>query len=244
MANPRSAFHRANRLLAALDRKDLRHLEPYLEVEDLPRGKILYDAGDAMKFIYFPHDCIISLLSYLGNGASVEMAMYGREAALDPISELIGGQSFGRYVVYVPGTASRIDVHRFQEAVEARPNIRQLIRTFMAAHATETFQTIACNAVHPIASRCCRWLLNVHDRLDQDTLPLTHELLANVLGVQRSTLTEILGTLQAAGCIAQGRGTIAITNRAGLEQRACECYWKVRETFEGKLPLTYSAVPI
>jgi CRP-like cAMP-binding protein len=145
-------------------------------------------------------------------------------------------------VAYVSGTASRIEAHRLQEAVEERPNIRRLMRTFMAVHAAETFQTIACNAVHPIASRCCRWLLNVHDRLGQDKLPLTHELVANVLGVQRSTLTEILGSLQAAGCIAQGRGAIVIIDRASLEQRTCECYWKVRELFERKLPQTYSAV--
>src|SRR5688572_33387597 len=100
-------------------------------------------------------------------------------------------------------------------------------------------QNVACNAVHSVEERCCRWILSMHDRLDRDTVPLTHEFLAHMLGVQRSTVSSITRALQAAGLIRQGRGVITVTDRAGLEQTAFECYGTVRRSFERLLPHTY-----
>ena len=104
----------------------------------------------------------------------------------------------------------------------------------------QTFQTVSCNAVHVVEARCCRWILSMHDRLDSDALPLTHEFLAELLGVQRSTLSLIAHKLQTAGLIRQARGAITVTDRAGLEGAACECYGRIRRTFEELLPKTYA----
>jgi CRP-like cAMP-binding protein len=104
---------------------------------------------------------------------------------------------------------------------------------------TQTFQTLTCHALHSVEARCCRWILNLHDRLDQATLPLTHEFLSGMLGVQRSTVSTVLGTLQATGLVRQSRGEIIIANRTGLEAKTCECYGKIRMVYERLLPETY-----
>jgi CRP-like cAMP-binding protein len=102
-----------------------------------------------------------------------------------------------------------------------------------------TFQAVSCNAVHPVEARCCRWILSMHDRMEQDTLPLTHEFLAEMLGVQRSSVSVVTRTLQTAGLIQQSRGSITVTDRPGLEEVACECYSKIRRIYERLLPGTY-----
>jgi DNA-binding transcriptional MocR family regulator len=105
----------------------------------------------------------------------------------------------------------------------------------------QAYHTVACNAVYSVEARCCRWILSTHDRLDQDALPLTHEFLAEMLGVQRSTVSTILRSLQTPGLIEQRRGGINVLDRAGLEQEACECYRKMRFRFEKLLPTTYAS---
>jgi len=232
----KTAHHRANRLLAALEPDDLTWLEPHLEVVELSRGKVIYEAGEPIRYTYFPHDTIVSLVTVLRNGGSVEVAVFGREAAFGFVSALISRQSFGRYIAQLSGTASRITIERMHEAVTARPGIRQLMLRFTEALLTQSLQTVACNAVHSVEARCCRWILSTRDRMDHDTLPLTHELLAEMLGVQRSTVSGVLRTLQMAGLISQGRGVITITDRSGLEETSCECYGLIRQSFERLLP--------
>jgi len=126
------------------------------------------------------------------------------------------------------------------EAISTRPNIQRLVLHLTEALMAQTLQTVACNAVHSVEARCCRWILSTHDRLDQDELPLTQEFLAEMLGVQRSTVSTVIRTLQAAGLIRQGRGAITVVDRAGLERVACECYGKIRRRFERLLPAAYS----
>jgi CRP-like cAMP-binding protein len=115
-----------------------------------------------------------------------------------------------------------------------------LVLAYNEALLAQAYHTVAYNAVHPVEARCCRWLLSTHDRLDQDALPLTHEFLAETLGVQRSTISATLRSLQATGLIEQRRGQIAVTDRGGLEQAACECYRKIRSRFGRLLPGTYT----
>lgn len=155
-------------------------------------------------------------------------------------SALVTRQSFGRYVVKMAGTASRLPVERLHEAVVARPAVRQLFLRFTEALLRQTFQAVACNAVHSVEARCCRWILSTQDRTDGDVLLLTHEFLAEMLGVQRSKVSLVTRTLQSAGLINQGRGVITVVDRAGLEQVTCECYVTIRRSFERLLPHTYS----
>jgi CRP-like cAMP-binding protein len=240
MATVRETDHRANRLLAALEPEDFACLEPHLEIEDLPRGKVLYDSGDTIRHAYFPHDAMVSLVTLLEDGGSVEMAVFGREAVLGLASAFVTRQSFGRYVVQISGTGSRIAIERVHEATSARPAIRQLLLCYTEALFAQILQTVACNAVHNVEARCCRWLLSTRDRVDRDTLPLTHEFLAEMLGVQRSTVSIVTRTLQTAGLITQRRGVITVTDRAGLEEVTCECYGRIRRNFERLLPRTYT----
>jgi CRP-like cAMP-binding protein len=234
-----SCNHRANRLLAALEPDDFAALEPHLEMAALQQDQVLYEAGDPLRHAYFPHNTVVSLVAVLKDGRSAEMAVYGREGALGLVGAMVAQHSFGRCLVQAAGAASRIELERWHEVIGSRPKVRQLVLHFSEAMMARVLQNVACNAVHSVEARACRWILSLHDRLDGDAVPLTHEFLAEMLGVQRSTVSTITRDLQKAGLIRQGRGEITITDRASLEGASCECYGTVRRTFERLLPQTY-----
>ena len=231
--------HRANRLLAALEPDDFAALEPHLHGISLRQDQVLYETGDPLRHATFPHDTVVSLVAVLKDGRSAEMAVYGREGALGLVSSMTARQSFGRCIVQAAGTASQIELERLHEVISIRPKVRQLELHFTEAMMARVLQNVACNAVHNVEERCCRWILSMHDRLDRDTVPLTHEFLADMLGVQRSTVSSITRALQEAGFIRQGRGVITVLDRTGLERASCECYGTVRRSFERLLPYTY-----
>ena len=232
----KAAIHRKNRLLAALEPEDFSWLEPHLEIIELPRGKVLFEAGEPIRHTYFPHDGVVSLVTVLQSGGSVEMALFGREGALGFVSALVTRQSFGRYITQISGTASRVSLERLNEGVAERPKLRHVMFRFTEAFLAQTLQTVACNAIHSVEARCCRSILTTRDRTDRDEIPLTHEALAEMLGVQRSTVSSVTSALQKAGLIVQGRGTIRITDRQGLEATVCECYRTICDSFERLLP--------
>jgi CRP-like cAMP-binding protein len=238
-----NAHHRTNRLLAALEPADFAALEPHLEFVALTRGQILYDAGDIISHAYFLHDAIISLVNVMEDGATNEVAVFGREGVAGLLSALVTREAFGRYIVQMGGGASRITVERLHEVRHTCPSLRQVIMNYGETFLAQTFQTVSCNALHPVEARCCRWILSMHDRADGDTLPLTHEFLAEMLGVQRSSVSVVTRTLQTAGLIQQSRGSITVTDRAGLEETTCECYGKIRRVYQRLLPGTYSQPP-
>jgi CRP-like cAMP-binding protein len=240
MAEFSKADHRANRLLAAMEPEDFTRLEPHLEIVDLPRGKVLYESGETIQHAYFPHDCVVSLVAVMEDGATAEMAVFGCEGVFGLISASFSLESLGRYIVHVPGTVSRVEVEQLQTALNASATLRELIRRYLAALFTQVLHSVACNAVHGVEARCCRWILSTHDRVHRDTLPLTHETLAEMLGVQRSTVSIITRTLQTAGLITQSRGGIMVMDRARLEEAACECYGTIRRNFDRLLPKTHS----
>ncbi|MBA1157729.1 Crp/Fnr family transcriptional regulator [Microvirga mediterraneensis] len=232
----KAAIHRRNQLLAALEPDDYLLLEPHLEVVDLPRGKVVYQTGEQIRHTYFPHDAVISLVAVLQDGGSVEMALFGRESVFGFMSALIMHQSFGRYVTQIAGTASRIALDRLRDVIDKRESIRRLLFRYTEALLAQTLQSVACNAIHGVEARCCRAILSTRDRTDKDDIPLTHEILAEMLGVQRSTVSSVTSTLQRMGLISQGRGTIRITDHDGIEETACECYHAIRQSFERLLP--------
>ena len=218
MAKLSNVDHRANLLLAALEPEAFACLEPHLELVDLAHKQVLYETDDMVGFAYFPHDAIISLVNVMENGTTTEVAL------------------FGRFVVQMAGAASRISVERLNIGRDTCSGLRQLIRNYTEALLSQTFQTVSCNAVHSVEARCCRWILSVHDRTEGDMLPLTHEFLADMLGVQRSTLSVVARNLQTAGLIRQSRGGITVADRARLEKTACECYGRIRRFYERVLP--------
>ncbi|PVE23650.1 Crp/Fnr family transcriptional regulator [Microvirga sp. KLBC 81] len=239
-----SADHRTNGLLAALEPEEFAGLEPHLELVELTLGLVLYDTSDTtVSYAYFPHDTVVSLVNVLEDGRTVEVAVFGREGVLGLLSAQVTREAFGRYSVQMPGTASRIAVERLDEVRNAHPKLRQLIARYSEALLAQTFQMLTCNAVHPVEARCCRWILRLQDRVGRDTLLLTHEVLAEMLGVQRSTVSVVTRTLQGAGLIQQSRGSITVIDRAGLEEAACECYGRIRQLYQRLLPGTYPAAP-
>jgi CRP-like cAMP-binding protein len=231
--------HRANRLLAALEPEDFAALEPHLDVVKLKRRQVLCETGETLRYAYFPHDTVISLVAVMEDGSSAEMSICGREGVVGLLTALISRQSFGRYIVQMDGTASRIEVDKMHEIGNARPSIRRVLWHFLEAIMARILQSVACNALHSVEARCCRLILSTDDRTDQDVLPLTHEFLAERLGVQRSTVSAVMGRLQAAGLIRQGRGGVIVADRARLEGAACECYRRIHNTFERLLPRTF-----
>jgi CRP-like cAMP-binding protein len=231
--------HQDNRLLAALAPEDFALLEPYLTILDLRRGQILYEAGETISHTYFPHDAMVSLVTVMGDGKSAEMALFGREGLFGLVSAFITRRSFGRYIVQASGTASRIELSRMHEAMGAHPAIQHLVLCFTEALMAHILQSVACNAAHTVEARCCRWILSTQDRVGKDDLPLTHEFLAEMLGVQRSTVSDVARTIQERGLIRQGRGTIRVINRSGLQNAACECYEVIRQKYQQLLPQTY-----
>jgi CRP-like cAMP-binding protein len=228
----RRSGHRANRLLAALEPDDFAALEPHLETVKLAKGTVVYETDVRMPHAYFPQDAVVSLLTALADGKTVEMAVFGREALFGLTSALATCRSLGRYVVQVSGTASCLDTEVLRRVFEARPAVRELCLKFVEALLAQALQSMACNTVHCVEARCCRWILTLHDRTGRDALPLTHGHLSAMLGVQRSTGSLVTGSLQEAGLIHQGRGVMTVTHRPGLEQAVCGCYGIMRQRFE------------
>jgi CRP-like cAMP-binding protein len=231
--------HRDNRLLAALEPEDFAALEPHLVIVELQRGQVLYEAGATVKYTYFPHDAMVSLVTVMRNGKSAEMAVFGREGLFGLVSAFVTRQAFGRYIVQLGGSASRIELARMHAAMASRPAIQRLVLRYTEALMAQTLQTVACNAVHNVEARCCRWILMSQDRVGEAELPLTHEFLAEMLGVQRSTVSEVTRTLQDKGLIQQGRGMITVVDGPALQQAACECYEIIRQRYQQLLPRTY-----
>jgi CRP-like cAMP-binding protein len=202
----------------------------------------LYEPGEEIRYAYFPHTCVVSLVAVLEDGRTAEVALFGCEGAPGIASSLVSRESFGRYVVQIPGTASRVEIGRVYRVLDTSPAAIDLMRRYAEALFKQALQSVACNALHDVEARCCGWILRIHDRMNQDTLPLTHEFLAEMLGVQRSTVSLVTRTLQNAGLITQSRGAIRVTDRSGLEDATCECYGTIRRHFERLLPNTYDHV--
>ena len=230
-----------NRLLAALPPEDYLLVAPHLTHMDLERGRLLYEPGDRVDVVYFPHDGVISMLTLMESGAAIENATIGREGAVGLSSAVAPRQSLSRAMVQTPCRCSRIGSSQLHEAWERSPRLREMVDRHAEALLGHTAQSAACNALHSVEARFCRWLLTCHDRISTDTVALTQEFLADMLGVQRTTVTAVARTLQEKGLIRYRRGIVDIVDRDGLLTAACECYEVVRRQYERLLPQPESA---
>jgi CRP-like cAMP-binding protein len=228
-----------NRLLIALPTDEFTLISPHLSPVELERGRLLYDPGDRIDTVYFPHDCVISLMTLMENGAAIESAAIGREGALGVMSFIAPRQSLSRAIVQAPGFASRISANLLHDMSPRLPTLRGLIDRHNEALFGHAIQSVACNALHAVEARFCRWLLSCHDRIDANTVQLTQEFLADMLGVQRTTVTAVAGSLQTKGLIRYRRGVVDILDRAGLEAMTCECYGAVKRGYERLLPTPF-----
>lgn len=217
-----------NRLLAALPPADYARLRPHLEPVALARGDVLYDVDVPIAHAYFPTGGVVSLVTPLAGGVAIEVAMVGDEGLVGLPVFLGSPTSRGRALVQVPGAALRLPAAHLAALAPAAGPLPALLRRYTQALLTQIAQGAACGRAHGADQRCARWLLLAHDRAGGDQLPLTHEFLAQMLGVRRATVTEGAGRLQAAGLIRHRRGVVTILDRAGLEAAACECYRVIR----------------
>ncbi len=224
--------HSANRLLASLPVEDLEPLSRNLTAVALEKGALLYDPGDEIDLVYFPHNAVVSLMTLMQSGEAIESATIGREGGVGLGAAVYPRRSLSRAIVQVAGTASRIPASQLQQACQQSERLRYLIDRHSEALFGHAIQSVACNALHSVEARFCRWLLCCHDRIDTDRVSLTQEFLADMLGVQRTTVTVVARTLQAAGLIRYSRGIVDILDRAGVEAITCECYGAVRRNYE------------
>ncbi|WP_411287585.1 Crp/Fnr family transcriptional regulator [Phenylobacterium sp.] len=234
MQRPSTALQ--NRLLVSLPAEDYGLISPHLTQVDLERGRLLYDPGDSIDTVYFPHDGVISLMTLMESGAAIESATIGPEGALGLTAAVSPRQSLSRAIVQTPLKAARIGAAQLHETWEKSPRLRQLVDRHNEALFGHAIQSVACNALHSVEARFCRWLLTCHDRISSDTLALTQEFLADMLGVQRTTVTAVARSLQEKGVIRYRRGVVDIIDRPGLEALACECYGVIHRTYERLLP--------
>jgi CRP-like cAMP-binding protein len=230
---------RPNALLAALPPEDRRALAPHLETVRLRRGTVLLEAGAPIVHAFFPHDCVISLTALTADGGVAETATIGREGMVGFVAALGDDRALNRAVVQLEGDASRLPRARLEAALAASPALRGLLLRYVNALMGQALQTVACNALHAVEARLARWVLMLHDRNGGDTLALTQEFLAEMLGVQRTTVTLVARTLQGAGLIKYRRGLVRVLDRPGLEEASCDCYRTIRGHFDRLLPGTF-----
>jgi CRP-like cAMP-binding protein len=232
---------RFNRFLATLPPHDFSLLAPRLRTVTLQRGVMLHDAAVEIEGVYFPHSGMVSLVVVMQNGATVESATVSRGGVIGASAGLGAKWTFARAIVQLPGEAAWISASQFHAAVNESRGIRDLIVRYNDLLLAQIQQSVACNARHALEARLCRWLLQTHDCMEGDVIPLTQEFLGQMLGVRRTTVTIAARLLQTARLIRYRRGHIQILDRKALEDISCECYAVVRGYMDNIFPPSVGA---
>lgn len=231
-----AALPGANRILQRLSAKVAPTLLPHMHKVSLAQGTVLHDAGEAITSVYFPVSGMVSMLAVLRNGAAIETGMIGRDGFVGGYSGPRGWRSSGHAVMQIGGDAYRINVRHFRKAYDASEEFRGLINGYQSVVYFQAQQTAACQALHQVEPRICRWLLQAQDAAGGDVLNLTQEFLSHMMGVRRTSVSASANKLQAEGLITYKRGVIRILDRKGLEKRSCECYGAVRAAIADAMP--------
>ncbi len=221
-----------NLLLARLPLPEQQRLLERMRPVSLELRKRLYTARSRIDSAYFLDRGIASAMTVMDDGSAIEVATIGHEGVVGLEVLFAGGISSTETIMQIAGDGFSMEAEVFVHEAREGTALRRLIVNYNAALQTQIAYTVACNALHNLLQRCCRWILITHDRLDSDDVPLTHEFLAVMLGVRRASVTEALKPLQEQGLVRTGRGTITIVDRAGLQKLACECYGKVKAEFD------------
>jgi CRP-like cAMP-binding protein len=223
-------------LLAALPADEQARIFPLLQLVDMRLGSALYESGDALRHVYFPTDCIVSLLFVLQEGSSAEIAVVGNEGLIG-IALYMGGETTpSRAVVQSAGYAYRLQGQLLKDEFHRFGCLHDLFLRYTQALLTQMTQTAVCNRHHSVDQQLCRWLLLSLDCLHSNELRMTQELIANMLGVRREGVTESAGRLQKLGVIHYHRGQIIVLDRPKLESLSCECYNVVKRETDRLLP--------
>ena len=229
-----------NRLLLALPSRNLKRLMSELEHIPCQHGQVLMDADSSLAHVYFPDSGVVSVVAVYADGSIIEMATIGREGCTG-VQAVFGSKSSSvRLLVQIPGSAAKMSRAAFTRAMDSMPSFRSLMFAYTHAFLEQVMVSVACNGAHSLKQRLARWLLMMRDRDDDDALPITQGLLAEMLGVQRPTITNAARELEDAGLIARGRRQVTILDRPGLTKASCECYQLVRTRMTFHLPKTYA----
>ena len=225
-----------NGILQRLSSKTLALIAPHLHKVKLTPGTVLHESGEAISSVYFPLSGMVSMLAVLKTGEAIEAGVIGREGFVGGYIGPSGWRAYGHAVMQMSGEASRINVKNFKKAYDTSDELRILINGYQSVLYFQAQQTAACQALHQVEARMCRWLLQAQDCAGGDVLNLTQELLSHMLGVRRTSVSGSANKLQEEGLITYKRGVIRILDRKGLEKRACECYAAVRGAIADAMP--------
>ena len=237
---PRDQLVLRNRLLLALPRPNLQLIASELQQIPCERGQVLMDIEDAIDRVIFPDSGVVSIVAVYADGNMIEMATTGREGCA-PVNAILGATvCSARLIVQIPGSATVMPRDDFVRAMRSMPEFRSIMLAYVQAFLEQIQVSVACNGTHSLKSRLARWLLMMRDRADGDVLHITQDLLGEVLGVHRPSVTNAVRELERAGLIERGRRQVIIRDRGGLVRAACECYRLVREHIVANLPRTYA----
>ena len=221
-----------NHLLAALPPDEFSRLKPSLEPVSLSLGEVIYESGEELEHIYFPTTAIISLLYIMQNGATAEIGMAGNDGLVGIALYMGGSTTPSRAVVQSAGNAFRMQSRAMNDEFSRGGVFQKILLRYTQSLMTQISQTAVCNRLHSVENQLCRWLLINHDLLRTNKLIMTHDLIANMLGVRREGVSIAAGHLQKKGLIKYVRGTITMLDRDALEQTACECYRVVKDEYD------------
>jgi len=225
-----------NGLLQKLSTKMQASLAPHLRKVKLAQGAVLHEAGEAITTVYFPLSGMVSMLAVLRSGEAIETGIIGREGYVGGYFGPRGWRSWGHAVMQMSGEVLALNVRHFKKAYNTSEDFRNLSNGYQSAVYFQAQQTAACQALHQVEARMCRWLLHAQDAVGGETLNLTQEYLSHMMGVRRTSVSGSANTLQDEGLIAYKRGVIRIVDRKGLEKRSCECYGAVRADIAESMP--------
>jgi CRP-like cAMP-binding protein len=231
-SNNSSIFHSRNALFSALPEDVKARFAPHLRRILLHQNDVLYKSNSEIKHVYFIENGLISLVVDSYNGTQAEAAVIGSEGMVGALAALGATVSFHRTMVQIPGKALRLPVHIFQEECQKNSMLQEWVFAHTNLLIAQISQAVLCSRLHTVEARLHRWLLTSRDRIGSDTLELTHDHIAQMLGTRRPGITLALGTLQQAGLIECGRGTIVIKDSEKMKQGACECYCILQDQFQ------------
>lgn len=221
-----------NHLIAALPEDEFIRLKPNLEPVSLSLGEVIYESGEQLEYIYFPTTAIISLLYIMENGSTAEIGMAGNDGLVGIALYMGGSTTPSRAVVQSAGNAFRMSSRALNDEFSLGGVFQKVLLRYTQSLMTQISQTAVCNRLHTVEQQLCRWLLINHDLLQTNKLIMTHDLIANMLGVRREGVSIAAGNLQKKGLIKYVRGTITMLNRDALERAACECYRVVKDEYD------------
>jgi len=234
--------HSANRILSRASPVDLEDLRPHLRIVEMQRGRVVVESRARVNQVYFPHGGILSCVVELEDGWAIESAMIGNDGAFGAAQAIDSKASLHKVVVQVSGLASVVDAEHLKAVALSSPDLLALLIKYEQFLLGQVQQTAACNAIHSVEQRTCKWLVRMCDLVGTE-LPVTQEFLAQMMGVRRTSVTGVASQLQKEGLISYSRGKLSILNMDLLQRRACECHRIVRELYATEFDDTERAAP-